>query len=100
MKLYLEHDADRMDYGWYRRRGFQIGSGAMESLHRTGSQARLKLPGARWLPETSQAIFNLRMMALVRRWDEFWQRPDITQQLATAFCAQAKQPSPSRLRAA
>ena len=82
---YIEHNAYRMDYTRYRRRGYQIGSGAMESLHRTGSQKRLKLPGAKWLPESSQAIFNVRMLYLCGRWDEFWKQKDLYPQLVRAF---------------
>ena len=58
----------RIDYQRYRHLGYQIGSGAMESLHRVGSQMRLKLAGARWLRETTEAIFALRMMNLVGKW--------------------------------
>ena len=71
---YLVPRADRIDYRALRRRGYQIGSGAMESIHRTGSQLRMKRPGATWLPETSQAVVNLRMLHLAGRWDEFWER--------------------------
>ena len=62
----------RMGYQALLSRGFQIGSGAMESIHRTGCQLRAKLPGARWLEETAQAIFNVRMLQLVGNWDAFW----------------------------
>lgn len=82
---YLENNAYRMDYMFYRSRGYQIGSGAMESLHRSGSQIRLKLPGLKSLPETSQAIFNLRMLYLCGRWDEFWNQPDFYDSLVDVF---------------
>jgi len=82
---YVEENRYRMDYILYRTHGYQIGSGAMESLHRTASQVRLKIPGGRWLEETSQAIFNLRMMAMVGKWDKFWHQPDLTEQLLEAF---------------
>jgi len=82
---YLEHNAYRMDYRPYRALGYQIGSGAMESLHRTGSQKRLKIPGARWLPETSQALFDLRMLYLCGRWEEFWHQPGLHDKLVEAF---------------
>jgi hypothetical protein len=82
---YVEENLYRMDYVLYRTHGYQIGSGAMESLHRTASQARLKIPGGRWLEETSQAIFNLRMMAMVGKWDAFWHQPGITDKLVAAF---------------
>jgi hypothetical protein len=75
----------RMNYPDYIRRGYQIGSGAMESFHRTGSQQRTKVPGARWLAETSQAVFNLRMVQLVGKWDAFWEQPGLLHQLADAL---------------
>lgn len=82
---YLENNADRGDYHVYHARGWPLGSGAMESLHRTGAQMRLKLAGARWLPETAQAIVNLRMLDLVGRWDEFWSHEGLTDLLRQAF---------------
>ena len=73
-----------MDYPQFKHLGFQIGSGAMESLHRTGSQCRLKIPGGRWLEETSQAIFNLRMMLLAGRWQSFWDQKGLQPMLTQA----------------
>ena len=78
---FLYGDPDRINYVAFRARGYQIGSGAMESLHRT-SQLRLKLPGAKWLPHTSQAIFNIRMMRLAENSSRFWNQPDLEQRLA------------------
>ncbi len=72
LRSYVEQNMDRMDYLSFRARGFQIGSGAMESFHRTGSQDRLKRPGAKWLPETLEGMFRLRMLELAGRWDEWW----------------------------
>ncbi len=83
----IEKNADRIDYERWRLRGYQIGSGAMESLHRTASQTRLKVAGIRCLPETSQAVFNLRMLRLCGRWDEFWTQPDLTSRLVEGFVA-------------
>jgi hypothetical protein len=84
----INNNAGRMDYERWRPRGYQIGSGAMESLHRTASQMRLKVAGIRCLPETSQAVFNLRMLRLCGRWDEFWRQPGLTSCLIGAFVAQ------------
>lgn len=72
---YVRRNLHRLHYGDLRRRGFQIGSGAMESIHRTGSQLRLKRAGCNWTQEVSQAILNLRMLALSGRWAEFWSTP-------------------------
>jgi hypothetical protein len=85
----LSNNVLRMDYVEYLQRGYQIGSGAMESLHRSGSQCRTKLPGARWLKETSQAVFNIRMMQLVGKWEEFWARPELVTELTAIFSSAA-----------
>lgn len=82
---YITKNLDRVDYRDYRRRGFQIGSGAMESLHRSASQVRTKVAAARWLPETLQAIFTVRMLRMVGAWDQFWAQDKLTDKLARAF---------------
>ncbi len=82
---FLRGNAHRIDYLDYRGSGYQIGSGAMESIHRTGSQMRLKIAGARWLKETAQAIFNIRMMTIVGKWNDFWKQTGITEKLTLAF---------------
>jgi hypothetical protein len=79
---FLFNDPDRINYVAFRARGYQIGSGAMESMHRTGSQLRLKLPGAKWLEHTSQSIFNIRMMRLAGNSDHFWRQPDLEARFA------------------
>lgn len=35
----------------------------------------MKLRGASWLEDTSQAIPHFRMLELSGRWDEFWDQP-------------------------
>ena len=87
----IEKNASRMAYGSYRSRGIQIGSGAMESLHRTASQIRLKRPGAKWCTATAEAIINLRMLGLAERWDEFWGAPTLPDLLTAAFSHQTRQ---------
>ena len=82
---YLRKYVDRIDYRDYARRGLQIGSGAMESLHRSASQVRTKVPGARWLAETSQAVFDLRMLRIVGNWTAFWNQPNLRCKLVDAF---------------
>ncbi|MCU0690504.1 MAG: hypothetical protein MUF54_03805, partial [Polyangiaceae bacterium] len=63
--------------------------GAMESLHRNGSQQRLKIPGARWQAHTPHAILQLRMLQLSGRWDQYWQQPDLMAQLQEVFQARS-----------
>ena len=45
---YLSNNRDCMNYPEYIERGFFIGSGVIESGHRSTMQERLKLPGMRW----------------------------------------------------
>lgn len=91
---YVSPNLDRLDYSSYRAHGMQIGSGAMESLHRVASQMRLKLAGARWTAERATAVLNTRLMLLAGRWDAFWAQPDLTTTLGAAFGC------PARARAA
>lgn len=90
----ITNNAVRMQYPIYLDRGFQVGSGAMESLHRSASQPRLKRSG-RWLQETSQAVLQFRMLELSGRWDEFWSQRDLALQLARVF-APAAHPEPQQ----
>ena len=79
---FLVRNQGRMRYGELRRRGASIGSGAMESIHRTGSQTRLKRAGCRWRPHVAQAILNLRMLALSGRWTHYWRQPGLMNRIA------------------
>jgi hypothetical protein len=72
---YVRINLFRLNYGDLRNRGLNIGSGAMESLHRFGSQLRMKLSGSRWTPEVAHAMLQVRMLAISGRWDEWWSTP-------------------------
>lgn len=65
---YLESNRDRMDYKTYRERGLLIGSGAIESAHRTVMQRRLKRSGQRWSIRGAQQVLNLRVCSMSGRW--------------------------------
>lgn len=65
---YLAANRDRMDYAAYRKRGLLIGSGAIESAHRTVVQKRLKRSGQRWSLEGAQRVLNLRVCWMSDRW--------------------------------
>jgi len=68
--LYLFHNRRRMDYATYRRRGFPIGSGTIESACKTVVQARMKLAGMRWSRPGATAMLTLRSLSLSDRWHE------------------------------
>lgn len=69
VSAYLASNRDRMDYKFYRSRGLLIGSGAIESAHRTVMQKRLKLSGQRWSIKGAQQVLNLRVCWMSERWD-------------------------------
>ena len=71
---YLQSNRDRMDYKSYRERGLLIGSGAIESAHRTVMQRRLKRAGQRWSNNGAQRVLTLRVCAMSNRWHLVRQR--------------------------
>lgn len=66
---YLEANRDRIDYASYQKRGLLIGSGAIESAHRTVVQKRLKRSGQRWSLAGAQQVLNLRVCFMSERWE-------------------------------
>jgi hypothetical protein len=71
---YLRKNVHRMDYPSYLGKGWQIGSGAIESACKTVVNQRLCLGGMRWGEDGSDAVAHLR--ALYRsdadQWEAFW----------------------------
>ena len=77
---YLESNRDRMDYKTYRKRGLLIGSGAIESAHRTVVQKRCKRSGQRWSQLGAQRVLNLRVCRMSNRWEIVRQHSEPYQQ--------------------
>lgn len=73
-RTYFTNHAHRMDYPEYLRRGWQIGSGSVESACKTVVNQRLCMGGMRWGEDGSDAVAHLR--ALYRsdpdQWEAFW----------------------------
>lgn len=73
--VYLANQGHRMDYPEYRRRGWQIGSGPVESACKQVVNQRLKGSGMRWGEEGADAVCHVR--ALFRseacQWEAFWE---------------------------
>jgi hypothetical protein len=66
---YYQNNIDRMDYKTYRNIGCGIiGSGSIESAHRTVIQKRMKLSGQHWSREGSQNMLRLRVIAMNKQW--------------------------------
>ena len=67
---YYENNLKRMQYKTFREAGYMIGSGPIESAHRTIVQQRLKLSGQKWSIKGAQQIVNLRAYQKSNRWDD------------------------------
>lgn len=68
---YYTKNACRMNYEAYKNIGAGlIGSGAIESAHRTVVQKRMKLSGQRWSNKGAQNMLNLRVLKMNQQWDK------------------------------
>lgn len=68
---YYTNNASRMDYKQYKNVGVGIiGSGAIESAHRTVVQKRMKQSGQRWSNKGAQNMLNLRVLNMNEQWEK------------------------------
>lgn len=66
---YYQGNKQRMDYREYKKIGAGIiGSGAIESAHRTVIQKRMKLSGQRWSKQGAQNMLHLRTCSMNEQW--------------------------------
>jgi hypothetical protein len=69
LTTYFENNKKRMRYQQYRNIGCGIiGSGAIESAHRTVIQKRMKLSGQRWSTKGVEDMLRLRVIAMNKQW--------------------------------
>jgi hypothetical protein len=71
---YFENQHHRMDYPSYRARGWQIGSGPVESACKTVIGERMKGGGMRWSEDGADAMSHLRALfcSADGQWESFW----------------------------
>jgi hypothetical protein len=71
---YVENHLHRMDYPQYRAKGWQIGSGPVESACKRVVGQRLKGAGMRWGEAGADAVCRLRALFLSEPgpWETFW----------------------------
>ena len=70
---YFETNSGRMDYERYRRCGYPIASGVVESACKQLVSHRLKLTAAMsWSEPQAESILQLRALNRSRQWDSFW----------------------------
>lgn len=70
---YFKHNANRMQYAWFRGQGLFVGSGVVEAGCKTVIGQRLKLSGMHWTVKGANAIIALRCCQMSNRWEEFWE---------------------------
>jgi len=69
---YIQARLDYLDYAGAIERGLPIGSGEIESGHRSVVQARLKLSGAWWKAENAEKMLALRVTRANGEWQSYW----------------------------
>lgn len=70
LRTYIENNRTRINYPLYRAKGFFVGSGAIESTHKTIVQQRLKRAGMRWGLKGAQALLTLRAKDESGNWQD------------------------------
>ena len=95
--LYLKKRLDLIDYAHFRRKGFPIGSGSVESAHKLLFQSRMKQSGMRWAESHVDPMLALRSLICNGRWDSGWQQivDDYWQQLFLSLKPVASTPPPA-----
>lgn len=74
---YFSRNLDAVEYERRRERGWSTASSNVESGHRHIIQARLKIAGAWWDPETVPGILALRVLKANGWWDEYWESREL-----------------------
>lgn len=69
---YIKRFINSLEYNRYKSKGYPIGSGEIESAHKSVPQKRLKIPGASWLAETINPMLSLRILRANDWWEDFW----------------------------
>lgn len=67
---YIDNNRSRMNYPEYLKKKLLIGSGAIESAHRTVLQKRMKQSGQRWSKKGLENMIKLRTASMSGYWKE------------------------------
>lgn len=65
---YFENHKERMQYAYFRKQGYQIGSGTIESAAKQIGMMRMKVPGAIWNEESARLVAKARAAYLSDQW--------------------------------
>ena len=70
LMTYINNNRSKMQYPEYIKKGYLIGSGAIESAHRTVLQKRMKQSGQRWSKRGLINMVKLRSASMSGSWNE------------------------------
>lgn len=82
---YISNNIKNIDYALYEKKGYFIGSGAIESGNKLILQDRLKRAGMRWNTTTAQAMLTLKTKAESNIWFRDVERPFLSQCFSTSL---------------
>jgi len=74
---YLKNRKDQLNYKGALEKDLPIGSGLIESGHRSVLQARTKIAGASWLPENAKSMAQLLVLKKNGEWEDYWKLESI-----------------------
>ena len=69
---YMKRFCGSLDYSRFKSEGYPIGSGEIESAHKSIPQKRLKIPGASWREDSINPMLSLRILRANGWWEDFW----------------------------
>ena len=69
LRTYVMNNRNKINYPDYKKRGWFVGSGAIESANKIIVQRRLKQAGMRWSVTGAQAVLALRCKVESDLWD-------------------------------
>jgi len=67
---YFQNNLTRMDYAYFRKQGYFIGSGTVESGCKQIGTMRLKRSGAQWLEDGARSVAKARAVWLSGQWQD------------------------------
>ena len=71
---YLRKREAMLNYPHFRKQGYPIGSGCVESAHKVVVQSRMKQAGMRWAEANVDPMLALRNLICNDRWSQGWQQ--------------------------
>ena len=69
---YMKRFSNALGYSDFKSKGYPIGSGEIESAHKSIPQKRLKIPGASWRADSINPMLSLRILRANGWWEDFW----------------------------